>query len=196
MNSHTQLGIWEATPKNIPTYKQDHPELVVEDVRNELSKYADFDWIRGKDVIIKRMCDLVRQSMLIRGINKWLKVRRDLISYNRSIKELISNEHEVVTLYKYMMHKSFIPFKDKPTPTEILLHFRYREEYIIAKTKIKVLATIHKDLKRMILTNRWQNWQGKSLKEMNSNNSLAVTHEFSHACQSECTGADSTVLCT
>ena len=52
--------IFDVNPRNIWNFKQNHPELVVRDCK----KYGFTD----------EQIRVVRQSLLVRGINKWLKV--------------------------------------------------------------------------------------------------------------------------
>ena len=75
------MGGWEhgLSPETINNFRQNTPELVIRDARRLL----DLD---------DNDCQVLRQILLARGINKWLKARRDIIrlkeKYKTRIKEL------------------------------------------------------------------------------------------------------------
>lgn len=123
------------SPETIWSFRQNHPELVVRDLRDRLE-------------LDEEQCQIVRDSLMARGINKWLKVRRDLIAYKKQIKNQIAEiEHDRIKLPK---------------------HSPERKELLIRQNCLK---KIRKDLKTMCMTERWQEWPtsvSKGLKQMNS----------------------------
>jgi len=66
----------EISEKTIWNFRQNHPELVVRDLQEHF-KLSDED------------CEVVRRILLARGVNKWLKVRRDLIAFKKQLRNLI-----------------------------------------------------------------------------------------------------------
>ena len=77
------IPIFDANPSNIWNFRQNHPELVIRDC----IQYG---------AMTPYQLEVVRQSMLCRGINKWLKVRRDLIAYKKQIKHEIKQLMQLV----------------------------------------------------------------------------------------------------
>lgn len=69
------LGGWEngLTPETINNFRQNSPELVIRDAKRMLKLTDD----EG---------EILRQILLARGINKWLKARRDIIKLKDEIK--------------------------------------------------------------------------------------------------------------
>jgi len=69
------FGGWERglSPASINNFRQNSPELVVDDARRML----------GLD---PEQCATLRQILLARGINKWLKARRDIIRLKHDVK--------------------------------------------------------------------------------------------------------------
>ena len=139
------LDIFSVNPNNIWSYRQNHPELVINDLQ-----------IRG---ISKKTIELVRISMLARGINKWLKVRRDLIAYKKIKKHQIKNKfQEIVNIKK----------KLKKTPFKTVDSYILFKQLAVAKAELKILEEVRSSLKSMCMTERWQIWKGKDLSDMNT----------------------------
>jgi hypothetical protein len=112
----------ELSPKTIWNFRQNHPELVIRDLRDYLG-------------LNEEQLEFVRRVMLARGVNKWLKVRRDLIAYKKIIKHQIKQvEKERAAL-------------DKGDPKRRLL---------LAQSKI--LQDVRANLKSLCMTDRWQIW--------------------------------------
>ena len=69
--------------KNIWSYKQNYPEIVVEDILNIihplLIKYHGYDCLKLVDMEMELYRDKIYAILLKRGINKWLAVRKLLI---------------------------------------------------------------------------------------------------------------------
>lgn len=148
-----QLSILDVNPTNIWNYKQNHPELIIKDLER----------VGASPFIIK----VVRTSMLARGINKWLKVRRDLIAYKKNIRNDIKELNLLIPVLKKQMTSSWVDFKTAST-YQVHEYYKNREQYIVAKQILKYLNKTRADLKAMCMTNRWQIWEGKKLSEMNS----------------------------
>lgn len=163
-NKLDNIGIWDATPENIWKFKQNHPEQVIED----LQTYApDMD-----EGLLNEIKKLVRQSMLCRGINKWLKVRRDLISYKKILKKQIVSLESSIPKLKEEMTKAYV-YKHQVTSGEKTIdefqnYFHKRIEYEKTKAILAEVKLIRKNLKALCMTERWQLWQGRALQDMNT----------------------------
>ena len=148
-------NIFRITPENIWNFKQNHPELVIKDLK-ELGFSHD-------------IIETVRHSMLARGINKWLKVRRDLISYKKTLHHEIKELNDLVPYLKQEMTKKWVDFNNA-TPHQVHEYHKAREKYLINKELLKEKQRIRGDLKKMCMTDRYQIWEGKKLNEMNTIN--------------------------
>lgn len=150
--------IFKATSDNIWNYKQNHPELVIKDLKT-LN-------------ISENIQSIVRQSMLCRGINKWLKVRRDLIAYKKQIKHKIKKLQEIVPKQKIEMSKNYCNIwnvlKEENSVEDFYKYLNLQNSYVINKELLKVYQQIRGDLKKLCMTDRWQIWEGKDLEDMNS----------------------------
>jgi len=150
--------IFSATPSNIWNFRQNHPELIIKDCED--CGFTD-EQIR-----------IIRQSMLVRGINKWLKVRRDLIAYKKQIKHGIKALNVLIPILKAEMNDLYCTnnqlAEGSKSINDLRRYYRKRIEYQSAKEKLKLLAEIRGTLKGLCMTNRWQIWQGKRLGEMNT----------------------------
>jgi len=122
------MNIFDASPQNIWNYKQNHPEFVIRD----LKKFGISDEIQN----------IVRQSMLCRGINKWLKVRRDLIAYKKQIKHQIKNEMQMIKDLKQQVKDSYVSNKDiiekNKTLNDFNVYNKLLTDYLIEKEKLKL----------------------------------------------------------
>ena len=136
----------EVSPRTIWNFKQNNPELVIEDVKEYLE-------------LNEEQCEMLRTIMLARGINKWLKVRRDLIAYKKQIK------HEIKEIEKRK-------FKLKQEMKDFGYSERVYREYLAYKEVHKKLMQIRGDLKGLCMTDRWQIWSKSTsrdaLRQMNS----------------------------
>jgi len=110
----------EVTPQTIWNFRQNNPELVIRDAK----QYLNLD---------EKQCELLRKILLARGVNKWLKVRRDLIAYKKAIK------HDITRIMK--IRKSAPP----------------REKAILLPT-LKFAEKVRADLRQLCKTDRWQIW--------------------------------------
>jgi hypothetical protein len=154
----SEIDIFGATPNNIWNFRQNHPELVVDDCRA-----AGFS-----DVQLK----IVRQSMLVRGINKWLKVRRDLIAHKKRLKHEIKSQTTAVQNLKKETQKLYCRPIDvaecRVDPGHYANYCRARQNYLIAKERLKWLENERGVLRRLCKTDRWQIWQEKRIEHMNT----------------------------
>ena len=123
------------TPQTIYNFRQDNPELIIKDAQ----EYLGLNEIQ---------CEILRKILLARGVNKWLKVRRDLIAYKKQIK------HEVRAIVElrqtsYEAKKQFLPL-------------------------LKFAESVRRTLRQLCKTNRWQIWPqlGSHHRELRSMNSL------------------------
>ena len=158
MNGKEQLSIWQADRANIWNYKQNHPELVVRDI----ARYFPVPIVSW---FIQR---LVRQSLLCRGINKWLKVRRDLIAYKKQIKHEVKDLQAQIPELKRQMTEQYVADFTTATAHDVVGYFRAREQYLITKELLKYKERVRADLKAMCMTDRWQEWHGRTLEDMNT----------------------------
>lgn len=153
-----QENIFGANPRNIWNYKQNHPELVVNDC-----KYYGFT---------DGQASIVRQSLLVRGVNKWFKVRRDLIVYKLQIRSEIKLLHAKIHVLKSETTALFCTKRQVLSGERSLFdldaYYRKCNEYLIAKERLKLLQNIRGTLKKLCITNRWQIWEGKDLRDMNT----------------------------
>ena len=130
----------EVTKTNIYSFRQNNPELVVRDAR----EYLD---------LTEEECNILRTILLARGINKWLKVRRDLIAYKKQLKhtiKAIENQRKMV----------------KGTPN-----------YIVLREVSKALQSVRYTLRVLCKTDRWQIWPqlGSHHKELSAMNTIRAS---------------------
>jgi len=107
-----KLDIRDVNPVNIWNYKQNHPELVIEDIRR----------MGASDHIM----EIVRTSMLARGINKWLKVRRDLIAYKKKLRNDIKELNLLIPVLKRQMTEKWVNY-ETATTYEVHEYHKMRE---------------------------------------------------------------------
>ena len=154
-------NIWKVNKTNIWNFKQNHPELVIKDIR----KYLPIPIISG---YIQR---LVRVSMMARGINKWLKVRRDLIAYKKLVKHDVKREWENVNRLKKEMSENYCYEKQVKNGEKTLRQFtNYQKlltQYLVHKELLKYKEYNRHCLKKLCMTERWQEWESKKIDEMN-----------------------------
>jgi len=136
-----ELSIFEVNEKNIWNYKQNHPELVIKDCKN--FGFTD------------EQLNILRYSMLCRGINKWLKVRRDLIAYKKIIKHKIKKLNNEIIETKELL---------KRDPHNTNLKKKRTEQ----KISLKIYEEIRRNLKNMCMTDRYQTWENKKIQDMNT----------------------------
>lgn len=124
--------------KNIWNFRQNMPELIVRD----LEKYLRLN-IDQKEV--------VRQILLARGVNKWFKVRRDLIAYKKKVRKAIKALNEVK-----LQHK-----KERKITA-----------YVMEREVVKTLEKVRCTLKTLCSSDRLVKWphscSRSHLKEMNT----------------------------
>lgn len=151
-------GIFDADLHNIWNYRQNHPELVVKDCKNH--GFTD------------NQCKIVRQSLLVRGVNKWLKVRRDIIVYKIQIRAEIKYLQQVIPVLKSEMTALYCTTRQihqgEKSPFDLEAYYRKRIAYQCAKEQLKLLQQVRGTLKKMCMAERWQIWEGKDLRDMNT----------------------------
>ncbi|NMC58060.1 MAG: hypothetical protein GYA51_01495 [Candidatus Methanofastidiosa archaeon] len=81
-------------PKTINQVKQNHPELVVQDLKEEFN-------------LSKDECNYVRWVLLKRGVNKWLYARRLIIDLKHQMKKLVQ-ENESTDKSKKQLKKEML----------------------------------------------------------------------------------------
>lgn len=150
--------IFAVNPATIWSFRQNHPELVIGDCRN----YG----------FTESQLNIVRQSMLVRGVNKWLKVRRDIVAYKLRVRQKIKDFNTLVFVLKRETTDLFCARRDvaegRRSISDLEKYYRKRAEYKIAKEKLKLLMEIRSTLKSLCMTERWQIWEGKKLRDMNT----------------------------
>lgn len=120
----------EVSRRTIWNFRQNSPELVVRDLRDYLG-------------LNEEQCQFVRTVLLARGINKWLKVRRDIIAYKKQIRNEIKDTEQARA-------------KEQPTSLK-------RKELLV---RSKTLQSVRCTLKQLCMTDRWQPWpKDKHIKE-------------------------------
>jgi hypothetical protein len=152
------MNFKDFTPENIWAAKQNHPELIVRDL------CAEYPYVDP---------DTVRQSLMARGVNKWLKVRRDLIAYKKQLRNRIGVlERETIPALKKKCTELYCREKDikegTKTFTDFILYQRAQTELIKVKFLKEHLTMIRNTLKDLCMTERWQVWEGKKLADMNT----------------------------
>jgi len=134
--------------KLIWNYDQNNPELVVEDILKEMQSknvYWTFDQFK----------DFLYATLLKRGINKWLFVRRLLIRYKKwivvKINELENDaNHEKETAIKLFKKEQYTKGN------------RHMTKYHRMRGEIKAYNQVRKDLKIMCMAPRWVVWNYKN----------------------------------
>jgi len=121
----------EVSPKTIWNFRQNNPNLIVEDARKYLKLNTG-------------QCELLRKILLARGVNKWFKVRRDLIAYKKQVKHTLKD-----------IHRQRMDGRKELKETE------------------KYLMQVRATLRKLCKTDRWQIWpqlysHHKELRNMNS----------------------------
>lgn len=151
-------NIFLASLVNIQNFRQNHPELVIKDCR----RYG----------FTEEQLKIVRQSLLVRGVNKWLKVRRDLIAYKKQIKHQIQSLQLSVCFLKKETKSLACGRKQvergEKSIRDLEQYYHKRIEYEIAKERLKTLNSVRAVLRELCNTDRWQVWEGKKLKDMNT----------------------------
>ena len=112
------LGGWEygLTPETINNFRQNSPELVVRDAQVLLR-------------LDQKQCEILRQILLARGVNKWLKARRDIIKLKNETRDEI---------------KTFMKVYRKWNPEH--------------KVKMKLLTTYLGKIRKICHQKRWVEW--------------------------------------
>ena len=113
-----KFGGWEygLSPDTINNFRQNCPELVIHDARRML-------------LLSDNQLELLRKILLARGVNKWLKARRDIITL----------KHETKTLIK-KLSKEYN--RDDPTHRECM----------------KLLVYMRTQLREICHQERWVEW--------------------------------------
>ncbi len=151
MNNKYLKDYPEVSEKTIWNFRQNNPELVIRDAREHLK-------------LDEEQCEALRIFMLARGINKWLKVRRDLIAYKKMIKHTICIMHK-----KLEQHNKNI----KQTTFKSKEFYVLSSERKIIKKILNIITNIRHDLKVLCNSDRWVLWpeghcSKKVVKQMNT----------------------------
>ena len=112
------LGGWEngLSPETINNFRQNSPELVIRDAKEMLGLDDD-------------QCNVLKNILLARGINKWLKARLDIIKLKNDIKD------EIVELQKI-----------------------YQKWNPAHKQTMRILTRVRSDIRAICHQNRWVEW--------------------------------------
>lgn len=116
------FGYEHATPKTIGGFRQNHPELIVRDLK-ELLGLGDGG------------VEIVRNVLMARGVNKWFKVRRDLISYKHALKDEV-----------------------KRVVSELSGNGLSGGERRLRKERLHAIEGVRAALRELCNTPRWQEW--------------------------------------
>jgi hypothetical protein len=157
MNQIKPLSFLDATKENIWQFPQNNPNFVIADIK---SVYPDID-----ESVIER-------SLMARGVNKWLKVRRDLIAHKKKIKNRIKQIQVEILEQKKICSENFVSFADVKADIgkleQLGQFFKAKEKLTALQTEIKVIIKERTILKNLCMTERWQDWKGKSVEDMNT----------------------------
>jgi len=112
------LGGWEhgLTPETINNFRQNSPELIIRDAQILLR-------------LNQEECETLRKILLARGVNKWLKARRDIIKLKNDTRDEI---------------KDLMKIYEKWNP--------------VHKTKIKMLTNFLGKVRSICHQKRWVEW--------------------------------------
>ena len=113
-----ELGGWEKglSPKTINSFRQNSPELIIRDAQRMLD-------------LNEEQCEVLRQILMARGVNKWLKVRRDIIKLQHELKDEITRFQKV-----------------------------YRKWNPVHKVTLKLLNRFRNRLRKICHQPRWVEW--------------------------------------
>jgi hypothetical protein len=138
----------EVSPGKIWNFRQNNPELVVQDAKKHLGLDED-------------QLEALRIFLLARGINKWLKVRRDIIKYKKDIQKEIKQLQEEYKKLRQELRGT--EFKSKE-------FYKLSYQKNLMKARLNCLTKFRGHLKLLCMTDRWQIWpksiSRKVLKEM------------------------------
>ena len=152
-----ELSFLNASKSNIWQYEQNNPNLVIADIK---SVYPDID-----ETVVER-------SLMARGVNKWLKVRRDLIAHKKKLKNRIKQILLKIPEQKKKCTANFVSFAEIKADISKLEQFgqfvKAKEELTALQTELKFLIKERTTLKNLCMTERWQDWKGKSVEDMNT----------------------------
>jgi hypothetical protein len=136
--------IYDVSEKNIWSFRQNNPELVIQDAAKYLA-------LSSQDQ------ETLRTILLARGINKWLKVRRDIIAYKGLVKIRIKELIEEIKIEKAKLQG------DRTTPHHKLISLR---------SELKALEDVRRNLRQMCHSERMVIWphsvRRDTLKKMNT----------------------------
>lgn len=147
----------QITPENIWNYRQNHPELIVEDLRYLIqSNLVPADSV--DEIQTNYITHMIRRTLLARGVNKWFAVRRDLIAYKKQKKHQITSKQAEIRVTKALVNNT--EFQSK-------MFYILNADLKVARAELKILEEVRGSLKRMCMRERWQIWEGKKLQDMN-----------------------------
>lgn len=137
----------------IENYRQNYPELVIQDAKNYLN-------------LNDEQCEILRNVLLARGINKWLAVRKDLVTYKTTIKK------EITKLCNEL-HNVRMELRNYPKMTRgEMSHEEFKKWRNIGKKRVemkyrlKCLNEVQKELNKMCHSPRYVIWKGKEVVEV------------------------------
>jgi len=140
----------EVSPRTIWNFRQNNPELVIQDAKDYLG-------------LSDEQCKVLRLILLARGVNKWLKVRRDLIAYKTLIKLRIRELNKEVPELRERM-KLF----PRGTPENNKAYTEWR----VKRQELKTLTEVRGVLRSLCHSDRFVEWKPSVsrhvLKEMNT----------------------------
>ena len=112
------LGGWEngLSPQTINSFRQNTPELILRDLQRELG-LSDSERTVAQNVLMAR------------GVNKWLKARRDIIHLSHATREAIK-----------------------------IKHLTYNKSDPVQKARLKMLVWFRSELRKICHQPRWVEW--------------------------------------
>ena len=134
----------------IESYRQNFPELVIRDAQEYLE-------------LTDKQCDTLRNILLARGVNKWLKVRKDLVTYKTTIKK------EITRLCN-ALHDARIELKNYPKLTRSEMSCEQFKKWkniskkrVEMKYRLKCLNEVQKELNKMCHSPRYVIWRNSEV---------------------------------
>lgn len=157
MKAGSKLHFLDCSPDNIWNYEQNNPSLVIKDLKEV---YPDIDE------------KVIEKSLMARGINKWLKVRRDLIAHKKSLKNEIKDLMKKIITHKTILCEKYVTNRQVESGVKTIYEYsdyvQAQINYLKDKEKLKFLQNERGVLKALCMTERWQDWRGKSVEDMNT----------------------------
>jgi hypothetical protein len=137
MKENTKLSPQEVCPENIWNYRQNYPRLVIRDIIEEFNLLDD-------PTAYKR----IQNILMARGVNKWLKCRKDIIKLKQSWVTEINKLLKVQRNYKNIL-------RDKEAVKKIKSRDVFNKEMHQNIAKIDIFRMCRKQVRKICHSERW-----------------------------------------